>query len=377
MAASPDAFPLERHLRLFAECSPEHAIIFLDPEGIVTWWSPGAAKVFGHTAGQIVGQSGAKLFTAEDAARGIPDYELRVAAANGVAEDDRWQLRVDGSRFYASGAMVALREDGKLVGFGKVLRNRTDLKEQLETLRNAVTECSGALKRRETFVATLAHELRNPLAPIANATEILRQSGQLPQEAEYALRVIGRQMDLIRHLVDDLFEQSRANVGKLLVHRQPLDLREALRHVLEAVRPLLVDQMGHDVKLILPEGAIIVQADPARLSQVFVNLLTNAGKYTPRGGRILVKGTVEPGQAVVRIEDNGVGIPTDMLPRIFEAFVQVDGKNEASRTGLGIGLAVVKQIVDLHGGQVQVRSDGPGRGSEFTVRLPLEPDVVP
>ena len=106
-------------------------------------------------------------------------------------------------------------------------------------------------------------------------------------------------------------------------------------------------------------------------------LLTNAGKYTPRGGRILVKGTVEPGQAVVRIEDNGVGIPTDMLPRIFEAFVQVDGKTEASRTGLGIGLAVVKQIVDLHGGQVQVRSDGPGRGSEFTVRLPLEPDVVP
>lgn len=371
-----DHFPLDRAMRWWAESAQDYAIMFLDEAGRVLWWSPGAERLFGYTAAEIVGQPGARIFTEEDQARGLPEHELRVALAHGSAEDDRWQRRADGSRFYASGVLTLLEQDGGAVRFCKVLRNRTDWKEQMETLRNLVAERDLDLRRRDAFLATLGHELRNPLGPITNAVSLIR-TGATPQgDAAYALRVIERQMDLLRHLVDDLLDLARVGAGKVNLHLVELDLGDVLRQSLEAVRPQF-EPLSHDVQLLLPEAPIRLKGDPDRLLQVFVNLLSNATKYTPAGGRIWIKATIEPGEAVVRFEDNGIGIPTDMLPRIFELFTQVESAGPRSKGGLGIGLTVVKQMVELHGGTVQVNSDGPGTGAEFAVRLPLGRDPTP
>jgi PAS domain S-box-containing protein len=365
-----DAPERDRLLGLTAEQSLGHAILLLDPGGRITWWSPGAEHIFGYAADEILGQSAAWLFVAEDNEKGLAEHEMAVAIEHGSAEDDRWQLRRDGSRFWASGALIALRDpDGSLIGFAKVLRNRTDLKEQLETLRNQAVQAHQEARRRDVFLSTLSHELRNPLAPLANAVRIIRMAGTPAPDVEYALKVIERQMDLLRRLVDDLLDVTRITSGKVELRLRPVPLHELVERAVEATAPL-VDDRKHRLEVILPPAPIMVNVDPDRMTQVFVNLLSNAAKYTPSGGTLWVKATVEGAEVVTRFEDNGVGIPTDMLPRIFDLFTQVESSHSLSQGGLGIGLSLVKELVTLHGGSVQVTSEGAGKGSDFTVRLP-------
>jgi PAS domain S-box-containing protein len=362
---------LERFLKLFAEQSHEHAIALLDAAGRITWWSPGAERLFGYPADEIVGRQGARLFTPEDNERGLAEHELAVAIEHGSAEDDRWMQRMDGSRFWASGVMVALRAaDGSLLGLAKVLRDRTDLKEQLETLGNQVHALDQQARRKDVFLSTLSHELRNPLSPLANAVAIIRMSAPPSAEVEYALKVVERQMDLLRRLVDDLLDLSRIGAGKIELKRSRVTLHELLERAVEATRPL-VDERRHRLEVLLPPAPIEMEVDPERLVQVFVNLLGNAAKYTPADGTIWITATTEGLEAVIRFEDTGVGIPADMLPRIFELFTQVESSQPLAGGGLGIGLALVKNLVAQHGGSVQVRSEGAGKGSEFTVRVPL------
>jgi PAS domain S-box-containing protein len=359
-------------LRLLVEQTREHAIMLLDLDGRITWWGRGAEVIFGIASDEALGQHASLVFTREDIERGLPEHEIATASLDDAAEDDRWLARHDGSRFWASGLMIALRDArGELLGFGKILRNRTDLREQLETLRNKVRELEAANDRKDLFLSTLSHELRNPLAPLSNAVQLIRLTTPSTPTLEDPLKIIDRQVESLRRLVDDLLDVSRIGAGKVDLTKEPVAIHQIVQRAVESVGPL-VRERRHRVDVVLPSAPIIVDADPARLGQVFVNLLNNAAKYTPEGGRISVRGTIEADEAVVHIEDTGVGIPPDMLPQIFELFTQVESSRAQAQGGLGIGLSLVKDLVALHGGSVQVRSDGPGKGSVFTVRLPLK-----
>ncbi|HUP97996.1 MAG TPA: PAS domain-containing sensor histidine kinase [Usitatibacter sp.] len=363
---------VERQLRLVTDFANDHAFMLLDTRGGVTWWSKGAENIFGYASGEIVGRNFAVLFPPEDIESGVPEFERLVSVSDGPAEDDRWMRRKDGSVFWASGILVRLQEDsGELIGFGKILRNRTDVKEQLETLRNLARELEASGKRKDTFLGMLSHELRNPMAPIANALGIIRASvPEVTTEIGYALKVIERQMSLLDRLVEDLLDLTRVGAGKVELRLEPVVLQELAQECMEDVAELM-RQRRHKLEIIGLGGAVVVNADRDRMHQVVVNLLVNAAKYTPEGGNIWVKVNSEGKEGVLKVGDNGVGIPTDMLPQIFDLFTQVESTRSASRGGLGIGLSLVKNLVGLHDGTVQVRSEGPGKGSEFTVRLPL------
>ncbi len=362
---------IQRMLRLFVEQSREHCVLFLDPAGKLLWLSPGAEHVTGFRTADVAGRGFAELFTPGDQKNGIPGHELEVATKNGAAENDRWMGRADGSRFYAAGLLVAVRDEtGGVLGYAKLFRDRTDTREQLETLKNQVDALTEAGRRREVFLSTLSHELRNPIAPVSNAVHILRRLAPTHPQIEYPVGVIERQLDSIRRLVDDLLDVTRIGSGKLHLTTAPVDLRDVIGRAVETVRPLL-DRRKHTLEVLLQPAPIRVLAERPRLQQVFVNLITNAAKYTPDGGKVWVKAHAEADEAVARVEDTGQGIPHDLMPRIFDLFTQADEKSVQGEGGLGIGLALVKELVTLHAGRVQVRSDGKGKGSEFTVRLPL------
>ena len=370
MADTARDFPLPL-LRALAEGPLDFALMVLDTEGRVTWWSPGSAHIFGYSAAEIVGSPAARLFTPEDVELGIHRQEMAIATASSSAEDDRWQLRKDGSRFWANGIMVAVRDEaGAPVAFVKALRNRTDLKGQLEALKNRIAELEAAAHRKDVFLATLSHELRNPLAPLANAVGIIRVAAPPSDDVEYALRVVERQMALLQRLVDDVLDLSRAGAGKIELRRERLALTDVVRAAVDAMRAQAAERRQL-LELLPAEAPLTVEGDRDRLHQVFVNLVGNAVKYTEPGGHIVVKATAEGSEAVVKVQDDGIGIPHDMLPRIFDLFTQVESSRPRPGGGLGIGLAVVRNLVSLHGGTVQVLSDGPGKGSEFSVRLPL------
>jgi PAS domain S-box-containing protein len=360
-------------LALLLRQAKEHALILLDPRGTVVGWLGGAEQVFDYTAAEMVGQPVSRLFTPDDLQRGLADHELEVARHNGAAEDDRWMLRKDGSRVWVNGVVVALRDDsGQVVGFGKTLRDRTDVRAQIDALENRVAALLKADERKNVFLGTLAHELRNPLAPLVNAVQLLRLRRPGDPDLAYSVQLIERQVEFLRRLVDDLLDVTRIGAGKIELKKEPVSLGEVLRRVMESCRPRAEERRQH-VELILPTGAIVVEGDRARLQQVFVNLVTNAVKYTPEGGRVWVKATVEGKEAAVDVEDTGMGISAEVLPKIFDLFTQEEESRYRSEGGLGIGLALVKSLVTLHGGTVQVRSGGKGKGSQFTVRLPLAP----
>jgi two-component system CheB/CheR fusion protein len=367
---APDKPDVARLLRMLGEQSGEHVVLLFDPSGRITWANPGAERTFGYPPGELPGMEGVALFVPEDVEGGLARHEIEVALRNGIAEDDRWQRRRDGSRFWAVGALVALHDEaGRVVALAKLLRDRTDLKEQLEALRNHATALAEGARRKDAFLSTLSHELRNPLAPLTNAVQLIRMSNTGGSELEFPLKVIERQVDLLRRLVDDLLDLTRIGAGKIQLERAPVVVQELLQQSVDDVRAL-VEERRHAVEAIFPAEPIRIAGDRSRLHQVFVNLLTNAAKYTPAGGRISVQATLEGDDAVVKVADNGVGIATEMQPRIFELFTQVETSRPLSGGGLGIGLALVKDLVAMHGGSVQVRSEGAGKGSEFTVRLP-------
>ncbi len=371
MAEIPHTQQTKELLHLLLQQGRDHALILTDPDGLVVGWFPGAEQVFGYTPSEMIGQSLLRLFTPEDLERGLADHELEIARRDGRSEDDRWMVRKDGNRVWASGIVMALRDEaGEVRGFGKVLRDRTDVRGQVEALENRLTALLKADERKNLFLGTLAHELRNPLAPLVNALQLLRLTKPADPDLVYPVKLIERQVEFLRRMVDDLLDVTRIGAGKIELHKAPVDLNEALGRAAEACRPRAAERQ-QELRLLLPPSPIPVEADAARLQQVFLNLVNNAVKYTPEGGVIWLKATVEGNEAVARVEDTGVGISEAMLPRIFDLFTQEEESRYRSEGGLGIGLALVKSLVTLHGGTVQVRSEGRGKGSEFTVRLPL------
>ena len=239
--------------------------------------------------------------------------------------------------------------------------------DELEQARDAI---AASAQRKDEFLAMLAHELRNPLAPIRNALHLLSERA-VPEEERVALRaMMTRQVDHMVRLVDDLVEVSRLSRGTIELRREAVEVADVLRNAIDLSRPL-IDQGRHDVKLELPDTPLSVDADPVRLAQVFGNLLNNAAKYARSGGEIRIRAGRERDDVVVSVRDRGIGIEPDVLPHVFELFTQ--GRREAHRAqdGLGIGLTLVRSLVEMHGGSVSASSAGRGQGSEFVVRLPL------
>jgi two-component system CheB/CheR fusion protein len=240
-------------------------------------------------------------------------------------------------------------------------------------------QAKGALKeagqRKDEFLAMLAHELRNPLAPISNAVHLLRRPDGR-RKADRLIEMVGRQVNQIVKLVDDLMEISRITSGKIALEKQPVALADVVAAAVETSRPL-IDQAGHTLLLSVPAEPLHLDADSVRLTQVLANLLNNAARYTDAGGRIELTARREGEEAVISVRDNGIGIPPDQLPQVFDMFTQVHRITGRGHGGLGIGLAMVRNLVRMHGGSVEAHSSGPGQGSEFVVRLPLLPQAVP
>jgi CheY-like chemotaxis protein/two-component sensor histidine kinase len=243
------------------------------------------------------------------------------------------------------------------------VRDITARKEIEEALREAD-------RRKDEFLAILAHELRNPLAPLRNSLYVLRQSAGERATVDKVRDMMERQVDHLVHLVDDLLEVSRINRGKIALRKQRVGLAAIIQTALETALPA-IESAGHRLSITLPSEPLDLEADPIRLAQVFANLLNNAAKYTEAGGRIDVLARQEEQEVMVAVRDTGVGIPADMLPRVFELFLQVETTRGHAQGGLGIGLTLVKSLVELHGGRVEARSPGLGQGSELTVRLPI------
>lgn len=253
----------------------------------------------------------------------------------------------------------------------RALKARTAaLEEKVRKTAREADVLRKADRQKDKFLATLAHELRNPLAPIRNAVQIMRMRQPSDPELKHARDIIERQTEQLVHLVDDLMEVSRIGRGHIHLQLQRVDLSTAIATAIESSRSL-IDAAGHTLIVDLPSAPLYVEGDPTRLSQIFANLLNNAAKYTPPKGRIELRGELEGAQVTVRVSDTGIGIPKGMLKRIFDMFAQVDASLERTQGGLGIGLTVAQQLARLHGGRIEARSAGERRGSTFTVRLPL------
>ena len=356
----------EERYRMIVESVRDYAILMLDPSGHVSTWNSGAERIDGYRADEIIGSHFSRFYLPEDVAAGKCEADLRAAAAGGCFEDEGWRVRKDGSRFWANVVISAVRDrSGALIGFSKVTRDLTE-RRRAEEERARREAAEQANRSKDEFLAMLGHELRNPLAPILTALQLLELRHSGPPQKEHA--VIERQVHHMMHLVDDLLDISRITRGKLELKRRPIDLRAVLARAIELASPLL-EQRNHQFHLDVPSHPIGVDGDEARLTQVVANLLTNAAKYTEVGGEISAAIREHDGEVELSVTDNGMGISPDLLPRVFELFVQGYRTSERSTGGLGIGLTLVRTLVEMHGGSVSAHSAGPGKGSRFAIRL--------
>ena len=356
----------------FAVRSPEHAALLIGTDGRITWTNAGAEVILGAQPGGLVGLDLARIFTARDVEAGIPDHERVEARARGTSSDDRWLARLDGSRFWASGVTVYLGpfiDEMECCAFLKLFRDLTEVKMQMESSRKRCRAATEASENKSAAIALLAHELRNPLSGISLAAGMLqRRIGDQVPNTDEPLLVIERNVNLAVRLIEDLMQHSKVASDGFQLQKS----RTSLRDLLESSVRIAQRQMQQETRLVrvlLPQHEIVLDVDRMRAQQVFVNLIANALRYTPLPGRIWVSGTLEGAEAIVRVADEGIGIAPDRLERLFEMFTLP--RMDSSKLGLGLGLALVKKIVELHGGSVQARSEGPGKGSQFVVRLPM------
>ena len=355
--------------RVIVEGAVGFAIFTFDTKGIITSWNAGAEEMLGYTESEILGRDFRTIFTPEDLRDRQADQEMRIAAAAGRALDERWHLKKGDVPFYAQGLVMPLKDDaGEIRGFLKMIRDKTEERRLQEALRERTDELEEADRHKNQFLAMLAHELRNPLAAIRNAVTLAARSGT-QEDLEWSRDVTARQVKNFAHLIDDLLDVSRITQGKIQLHKQVIDAGPVLRHAVETVTPL-VEERKHELLLSFTSAELSIEADATRVEQMLVNLLTNAAKYTPAGGRIQLIAGMEGAEFVCRVRDNGVGIPPELLPRMFDLFAQADQTLARSEGGLGIGLTLVRSLAELHGGTIAATSDGPDQGSEFVLRLP-------
>jgi PAS domain S-box-containing protein len=359
----------EERFRLLVESVNDYAIFMLDPEGRVTTWNNGAITIKGYQPSEIIGRHFSTFYSAEDVANGKPDRELEMATAMGRVEDEGWRVRKDGSTFWANVVITAVRgEKGELRGFAKVTRDMSE--------RKRLEELEKSSRRMSEFLATLGHELRNPLAPVRNAVNVLALEPNLSAAVAGCRDMIDRQISHLTRLVDDLLDVGRITTGKIALRIAPLDIAEVIARSVEAALPFAF-QRGQRIEVRPNPQQLFVDGDMTRLVQVVQNLLNNASKFSGPNTRILIEVSVEGRALLLRVADQGRGISANALDTVFQLFVQEDHHLNPSETGLGIGLTLSRSIVELHGGTVSAVSPGIGKGSTFTVRLPLSARLNP
>jgi PAS domain S-box-containing protein len=352
----------EERFRLLIDGVTDYAIYMLDPDGIVTSWNQGAERIKGYPRTEIIGAHFSRFYLKEDIETGKPWEELAIAKREGRIQAEGWRVRKNGERFWARIVVSALHgADGHMRGFAKVTQDLSLQRHAYELERGA--------KNVHEFIATLSHELRNPLAPIRTGLQVM---GRLPPgdpRHEDLRKTLERQSEQLGRIVDDMLDVSRVAQGIFSIEKKPMDLAEAIQQAVETSMAL-IEGKKHRLDLDVSKEALIVEGDRLRLTQLFTNLLNNAARYTPAGGRLSVSAETQDTAAVVKIRDNGEGIDPTLIEKIFDMFVQ--GQSSKQQVGgMGVGLALSRRIAESHDGSLSARSAGPGQGSEFIFRMPL------
>ena len=354
----------------------ERLQIALDAGHLGTWnWDAATDELtLGVRAAQVVGIPANVPFTRaqirerlhpEDAERARLAMDRALAERGDYSAEYRVNLPDGGQIWVAASGRGTYADDGTVLGMTGVMSDITEKKREEQALREADA-------RKDEFLATLAHELRNPLAPLRTSLEILHKEGIEPDAREAARQVMLRQVNQMVALIDDLIDISRISTGRIDLYREPVALAEVVDSALEISRPL-IEARGHDFSLRMPAEPVYLDVDKTRVAQILSNLLNNAAKYSGQKGRIRLAAAVEGAYVVATVTDSGIGIAPEMLSRVFEMFVQVDERLERAEGGLGVGLTLARRLAELHGGTLEARSAGLGRGSEFTLRLKTMP----
>ncbi len=371
--ANAEKLQSARFLAAIIESSAD-AILSKSLEGNIQTWNAASERLFGYTAEEAIGRH-ISLLIPETRAHEEEEIIARLRANERIEQFDTERVGKDRRIIPVSLTISPIKDErGQVVGESKIVRDISDRKRAEEQSNRLTAELSEAARRKDEFLATLAHELRNPLAPIRSGLQILQLTGGTAEDAVEILKIMERQMDQMVRLVDDLLDVSRINHGKLEVRRTPTTLDVVIQSAVETSRPV-IEEMNHELTVTLPQSPIPLDADLTRLAQVFLNLLNNAAKYGERDGHIWLTAEREGNEAVISVRDSGIGIAPEEQSRIFEMFSQADHSLAKAQGGLGIGLTLVRRIVELHGGHVTVHSEGLGKGSEFVVRLPIAPEV--
>lgn len=343
--------------------SSDDAIVSKTLDGIITSWNRGAERMFSYTAAEAIGKPITMLIP--------PDRQheeemilSRLRRGEPIEHYETVRVAKDGRLVDISVTISPVRDEtGKVVGASKVARDISAQKRYQQELREADA-------RKNEFLALLAHELRNPLGPIRHAVKILRARAPSPDELQWATSIIDRQTEHMTRLVEDLLDVSRMTRGTIELRRERVNLATVLNAAVEGSSALM-ERHRHQLEVTAPSPPLYVEGDLTRLTQIVANLLDNAAKYTDPGGKVWLSAEREGDNAVIRVKDSGMGIRSEALPRIFDMFTQAGVPLERSQGGLGVGLALVERLVQLHGGTVSAYSAGAGQGSQFTIKLPL------
>jgi PAS domain S-box-containing protein len=357
----------EERFRLLIEGVQDYAIYMLDNQGIVSSWNGGAHRIKGYEASEIIGKHFSRFYETEDVLAGKPWTELAMARDHGRAENEGWRIRKNGSRFWARVVVTALHDaEGKPRGFAKVTQDLTQ-RQHADLIANSANNL-------HDFIAVLAHELRNPLAPIRNAVQLLSKSASTDPALEMSRNIIDRQSSQLARIVDDLLDVSRVTRGTLSITKKPTNIADVVSRAVETAQPA-IEVSKHSLEVSLPPQLAMVDGDELRLTQALTNLINNAAKYTDPGGSIYVRVTRQTDDkhaiACISVRDTGRGIDPSMLDRIFGLFVQSKDPLNRPAFGLGVGLALARSIVELHHGTLEAESAGIGLGAEFTIKLPM------
>ncbi len=366
----------ESRFRQVIEGARDFAMLLMDPQGKIVTWNAGAERLLGWTRDEAIGKSASMIYVGDDA-EAQQGREMEKAIRDGRAEDETWHQRKDRTRIWGSGVLTALHDDaGQLTGFVKVLRDdtarrdaETDRDQLLIREQSARKEAEQASYVKDQFLARLSHELRTPLSSILTWSEMLQHGSMGPDETVEGLRVIERSALSQAQLLNDLLEVSRIASGKMRLERSETKLPALVRLAVEALKPI-AEERGVTLEMNLQPDGCQLRADPDRLRQVVSNLLTNSVKFTPSGGRVTVAVSRTDDICEIRVTDTGQGIDPEFLPHIFTPFSQGDFTMTRSYGGLGLGLSISKELVELHGGTIEAHSEGAGRGATFIVRLP-------
>jgi PAS domain S-box-containing protein len=361
----------EKRFRLAIESAPS-GMVMVDRQGHIVLVNSQAEQLFGYSREELIGQP-VEILVPERLSAAHPSYrtgffknpESRPMGAG----RDLYGRRKDGTEFPIEIGLNPIETEEGVFALSAIV-DITDRKQLEQELHLRLKDLATADRQKDEFLAMLAHELRNPLAPLRNALQIL-ELPNIDASAHQRVRdMMKRQLHHLVRLVDDLLDVSRIITGRVELRKEAFDLNAAITRAVETAEPL-IDARGHQLIVSMPTEPIPLHADLVRLAQVIANLLTNAAKYTPKPGRIWLSASREDGEIVISVKDEGLGISQDMLNRVFDLFVQVDASPSRSQGGLGIGLTLVRRLIEMHAGTVTAKSGGPGHGSEFIIRLPM------